>query len=35
MCGDWKEIELGWFGNVQGMEGNRILLDWGCTDNGS
>jgi hypothetical protein len=24
MCREWKEIELCWFGHVQGMEGNRI-----------
>jgi hypothetical protein len=30
----WKEIELCWFGDVQRMEGNRIVLVWGCTEDG-
>jgi hypothetical protein len=34
MYREWKEIELGWFGYVQRMEGNRILLVWGCTESG-
>jgi hypothetical protein len=25
---------LCWFGDVQRMEGNRIVLVWGCTENG-
>jgi hypothetical protein len=25
---------LCWFGDVQRVEGNRILLVWGCTENG-
>jgi hypothetical protein len=24
MYRDWKDIELGWFGNVQRLEGNKI-----------
>jgi hypothetical protein len=35
MYREWKEIELCWFGNVQRMKGNRIVLVWGCTGNGS
>jgi hypothetical protein len=23
-----------WFGDVQRMEGNRIVLVWGCTESG-
>jgi hypothetical protein len=33
MYREWKEIELYWFGDVQRMEGNRIVLVWGCTEN--
>jgi hypothetical protein len=25
---------LCWFGNVQRVDGNRIVLVWGCTDSG-
>jgi hypothetical protein len=25
---------LCWFGDVQRVEGNRIVLVWGCTENG-
>jgi hypothetical protein len=35
MYKDWKEIELGWFGYVQRMEGNGIVLIWGYAENGS
>jgi hypothetical protein len=31
---EWKEIELCWFRDVQRMEGNRIVLVWGCTEIG-
>jgi hypothetical protein len=31
---EWKEIELGWFGDVQRIEGNRIVLVWGWTESG-
>jgi hypothetical protein len=34
MYREWKEIELCWFGDVQKVEGNRIVLVWGCTENG-
>jgi hypothetical protein len=34
MYGEWKEIELCLFGDAQRMEGNRIVLVWGCTENG-
>jgi hypothetical protein len=34
MYREWKEIELCWFGDVQRMEGNRIVLVRGCTENG-
>jgi hypothetical protein len=34
MYREWKEIELCWFGDVQGMEGNRNVLVWGFTENG-
>jgi hypothetical protein len=34
MFREWKEIELFWFGDVQRIEGNRIVLVWGCTENG-
>jgi hypothetical protein len=34
MYREWKEIELCWFGDVQGMEENRTVLVWGCTGNG-
>jgi hypothetical protein len=30
----WKGIELVWFGDVQRVEGNIIVLVWGCTENG-
>jgi hypothetical protein len=26
--------KLCWFGDVQRMEGNRIVLVWGCKENG-
>jgi hypothetical protein len=35
MYREWKEIELCWFGDVQRVEGNRIVFVWGCTENGS
>jgi hypothetical protein len=34
MYREWKEIELCWFGDLQRMEGNIIVLVWGCTENG-
>jgi hypothetical protein len=34
MYREWMEIELCWFGDVRGMDGNRIVLVWGCTGNG-
>jgi hypothetical protein len=34
MYSEWKEIELCWFGDLQRMEGNGILLVWGYTVNG-
>jgi hypothetical protein len=34
MYREWKEIELCWFGDVKRVEGNRIVLVWGCTANG-
>jgi hypothetical protein len=35
MYNEWKEIELFWFGDVQRMEGYRILFVWGCKKNGN
>jgi hypothetical protein len=32
MYREWKEIELCWFGDVQRVEGNRIVLVWGCAE---
>jgi hypothetical protein len=34
MYREWKKIELYWFGHVQRMEENRIVLVWACTENG-
>jgi hypothetical protein len=34
MYREWKEIELCWFWDVQGVGGNRIVLVWGCTGSG-
>jgi hypothetical protein len=34
MYREWKEKELCWFGDVKGMDGNRIMLVWRCTENG-
>jgi hypothetical protein len=34
MYREWKEIKLCWFGDVQRMEGNKIVLVWGCTESG-
>jgi hypothetical protein len=35
MFREWKEIELCWFGAVQRVEGNIIVLVWGCTESGT
>jgi hypothetical protein len=35
MYREWKEIEMCGFGNVQGMEGNKIVLGWGCIEKGT
>jgi hypothetical protein len=32
MYREWKEIELCWFGDVQRVERNRIVLVWGCRE---
>jgi hypothetical protein len=29
-----KEIELFWFGDINRMAANRVVLFWGCTGNG-
>jgi hypothetical protein len=34
MYREWKEIELCWFEHLQRMEGNRIVMVWGCTESG-
>jgi hypothetical protein len=34
MYREWKEIKLCWFGDVQRVEENRIVLVWGCAESG-
>jgi hypothetical protein len=34
MYREWEKIELCWFGDVQRVGENRIVLVWGCTESG-
>jgi hypothetical protein len=34
MYREWKEIDFSCFGDAQRVEGNEIVLVWGCTENG-